>query len=80
MGNLRRIVVAIHVEWRNLTLCFALLLEQRNENINISFPRMTIKPVTCRVYSRMLVPLRHDWPQILSNQDYLIINYLFINY
>ena len=41
----------------------ALSHNQRKEMeiLNISFPRMGIEPTTCRVYSRMLVPLSNDW-------------------
>ena len=29
---------------------------------NISIPRVGIELTTCRVYSRTLLPLRHNWP------------------
>ena len=29
---------------------------------NVLFPRVGIEPATSRVYSHILVPLRHDWP------------------
>ena len=38
------------------------LLPERSRILNISFPLVGIEPTTCHVYSRMLVPLRHDWP------------------
>ena len=46
------------------------LLRYKSDEIKIlkiSFFRVGIVPTTCRVYSRTLVPLRHDWP--LHNID-----------
>ena len=36
--------------------------------LNISLPQVEIEPTTCRVYSRTLVPLRHDSLQVLKKK------------
>ena len=43
------------------------------ETLNISFPPLAIEPTTYRVYSRTLVPLRHDWTQVLFMISSVII-------
>ena len=55
------------------------LLQHQNEEIKILFflfPRVGIKPITCRVDSHTLVLLHHDWSH-LSYITLLILTYSF---
>ena len=54
----------IRVERRKSTQRFALLPERGNVHIKYLLKWEWNPQYNCRVYSRSLVPLRHDWPQI----------------
>ena len=47
------------------TLRLPLLLEQKNENINSTFPRVGTESITGGVSSRTLVPLHYNWPNFI---------------
>ena len=58
------ILETLCVEWANSTPRFASTPERKNKNMKS--PRVWIEITICRVYSHMLVPLLHDWPQWTS--------------
>ena len=94
---LRRILEALRVAWRNSTPRYASVLERTTKNINLYKYLILyhIKPTTSRVYSEILVPLRHDWSRTIKHFQiyifskykiylfisiYLLIYYRFIHY
>ena len=63
--------VGIEYKVPDLSAAFCLRLPERG-NQNISFLRVSrTESTTFLVYSHMLVPLRHDWPQFNHNLIYI---------
>ena len=77
-----RILEALRVEWQNSTPRFALTLERRNGNMNLSKYSSLNGDVTHNqsVLQPHFVSLRHDWPLIyfsrLLRKGYYIYFYL----
>ena len=73
-STFRRTLLALRVDWRNLTPHFALLPERGNENIKYLFPRLRIESITTTI---TFVPIRLDWPQEYFN---IFNNFYYIFY